>query len=244
MSLLSQLVEPLFITRAPKTPVTRDLRVRLAPFLERGLIQGIPTNWQLLLGQLEMAPYVVMPDAGDRARYAGAPLGHPLLRTPLVVSQIGWEHFRVGHGLHSTIETLELHLAYVFHEGMPVFDLQLVQTHPDGLDRLRERLLRIDQADDPISVHDRRLSALVIPDAPGYRRKFLEPGGWIDRAAAWDYPRVEDAAAFLRQEFTTLATFVDYCLTAFPASPRDESLPQVANRVVALGTRRFRERGR
>jgi len=244
MNLFSQLRQPLFVARTLKTPVTKDLRIRLAPFIERGLIKGIPTTWQMLLGQLEMAPYVVMPDAGDNARYDGAPLGHPLLRTPLIVSQIGWEHFRVGHGLHSTIETLELHLAYVYHEGMPVFDLQLVQTHPDGLERLRQRLARIDEAADVISAHDQRLSGLVIPDARGYRRKFLEPGGWIDRAAAWDYPPLTEAAAFLRPEFTTLTSFVDYCLSAFPASPSDESLTKTATRLADLGTRRFRERGR
>ncbi len=244
MNLFSHLSKPLFVARTPKTPVTKDLRVRLAPFLERGLVKGIPSTWQMLLGQLEMAPYVVMPDAGDKARYDGAPLGHPLLRTPLIVSQIGWEHFRIGHGLHSTIETLELHLAYVYHEGMPVFDLQLVQTHPDGLERLRERLARIDVASDKVSVHDRQLSGLVIPDAEGYRRKFLEPGGWIDRAAAWDYPPISDAASFLRPEFTTLTSFVDYCLDTFPASPSDETLGQTARRIADLGTRRFRERGR
>ncbi len=234
----------LFAPRTKKTPVSKDLSLRLGPFLARGLVKGVPTTWQLLLGQLEMAPYVVLPDAGDRARYDGAPLGNPLFRTPLIVSQIGWEHFRVGHGLHSTPETLELHLAYVFHEGMPVFDLQLVQTHADGLGRLRRMLEAIEQSSTPAGVHHRRLIDLVIPDAAAYRKNFLEPGGWIDRAAAFDYPATDEAAAFLRPEFTQLTSFVDYCIDTFEPSPRGQSPLSIARQLSDLGTRRLREKGR
>lgn len=230
--------------RVPRPRASRDLETRLRPFLERGLIGGLPTSWQLLLGQLEMAPYVVMPDAGDRRRYAGARLGHPLLRTPLILSQIGWEHLRVGHGLHSTLETLLLHLAYVSHEGMPVFDLQLVQTHPDGLLRLRELLTRIESADDPLSAHHRRLIALINPDPSGYRRNFLEPDGWIDRAARFDYPPLETTATFLRPEFTTLTSFLDYCRVTFAPSPRGQSPVRIAAQMLELGSKRLRESGR
>ena len=229
---------------AKKTPVSKDLALRLGAFLERGLVKGVPTSWQLLLGQLEMAPYVVLPDAGDKARYEGARLGSPLLRTPLIVSQIGWEHFRVGHGLHSTPETLELHLAYVFHEGMPVFDLQLVQTHADGLGRLRRLFEEIEAGSTPRGAHHRHLIDLVIPDASAYRREFLEPGGWIDRAAAFDYPSPFEAATFLRPEFTQLTTFVDYCCDAFAPSPRGRSPVAVAREIAGLATRRLREKGR
>ncbi|MBL8786446.1 MAG: hypothetical protein JNJ59_16205 [Deltaproteobacteria bacterium] len=227
-----------------KTPVSKDLSVRLAPFLERGLIGGIPTTWQLLLGQLEMAPYVVLPDAGDKRRYDGAPLGHPLTRTPIVISQIGWEHFRVGHGLLSSPETLELHLAYVFHEGMPTFDLQLVQTHADGLGRLRTLLTEIETGSTARGRHHRRMIDLVIPRASDYRRQFLEDGGWIDRAARFDYPGPDETATFLRPEFTQLTTFIDYCLTQLPKSPREAPALEVAAQVFALATRRLREKGR
>ena len=228
--------------RVRKTPVSKDLALRLGPFLERGLVKGVPTTWQLLLGQLEMAPYVLFPDAGDKARYEGAPLASPLFRTPLIASQIGWEHFRIGHGLHSTPETLELHLAYVFHEGMPSFDLQLVQTHVNGLQRLRQVFEAIEHGTTPAGVHHRRLIDLVIPNAAAYRKQFLEPGGWIDRAAAFDYPR--DAAPFLRSEFTQLTTFVDYCIDTFPPSPAGQSPIAVAKEMARLGTRRIREKGR
>lgn len=225
-----------------KTPVSLDLEARLQPFFARGLLRDMPTTWQLVLGQIEMAPYVVLPDAGDKKRYEGALYGHPLIRTPIVVSQIGVEHFRVGHGLHSSMEALERHLAYVYHEGMPVFDLQLVQTHAGGLERLRAFLQGIEDGASREHLRHRSLTSVIIPNAARYRRWFLEPGGWIDRAAAFDYPN--DAAAFLRPEFTNLVAFVDYCARAFPRAPSDEPWPRVAARVASLATRRIREKGR
>ncbi len=223
--------------------LTRDYAVRLAPFVERGLIREVPTEWQLLCGQVEMAPYVVLPDAGDDDRYGGARFGHPLARTPIVLSQIGWEHFRVGHGLHSTPRTLFLHLAYVFHEGMPTFDLQLVQTVPDGLERFRALLTDIDEGRTEEGRHHQRLSGWVIPNASEYRRWFLEPGGFIDRAAAFDYPA--DVAEFLRPEFTSLTSFCNYCLDAFKPAPRPWFPTGTAHNAAMLGRlfrRRFNER--
>lgn len=225
----------------PPTPASRDLEQRLRPLREAGLFTGLPTRWQLLLGQVEMAPYVVMPDAGDGARYRGARCGHPLLRTPIVLSQVGWEHLRVGHGLDASLRALVLHLAYVFHEGMPIFDLQLVQTHEGGLDALRRFL---EALEDDREAHHRRLIDLVIPDARSYRRRFLETDGWIDRAARFDYPPPTSAAAFLRPEFTQLTSFLAYCREAFPESPRGETPWRSARRIAALASRRLRERGR
>lgn len=225
-----------------KTPANKNLAQRLAVFRDAGLIQTIPTEWQLFLGQLEMAPYVVMPDAGDDGRYAGAPLGHPLLRTPLVFSQIGWEHLRVGHGLHSSLVAILLHVAYVFHEGMPSFDLQLVQSHPGGLLALRRFLTDLDGSDDAFFRRHRKLIDLVVPNAAAYRAAFVVDGGFIDRAEAFDYPTATDVAEFLRPEFTDLCRFVTYCAETFPAKP-SLSRPVATVRAMAdLSTRAIRAR--
>ncbi len=196
--------------------LTRDWTIRLAGFIDAGLIGEIPTDWQLLQGQLEMAPFVVLPDEGDSARYAGAPMSHPVLRTPLVFGHIGWEHLRVGHGLHSSPLALFKHLAIVQHEGMPVYDMQLVQTVPQGLERLRAHMQAIEDATTASRWAERALIDLVIPDASSYRRNFLAPGGWIDRAAAFDY---EPVPAILRPEFATLVNFINYCLVTFAPTP-------------------------
>lgn len=221
-----------------------DLRARLHPFFERGLLDVMPTPWQLLQGSIEMAPYVVMPDAGDARRYEGAPLGSALLRTPVIISQIGWEHFRIGHGMRSSMDALERHLAYVHHEGFPAFDLQLVHTHEGGLARLRRFFEDVERGATPMHRRHQRLTRLVIPDASAYRRQFTAPGGWIDRAEAFDYPAADTAAAFLRPEFTDLVAFVRYCARAFPATPIGERVDRLLGRVFGLATKRLRERGR
>lgn len=225
-----------------KIPADKNLSRRLAIFRDAGLVHTIPTEWQLFLGQLEMAPYVVMPDAGDDARYAGAPLGHPLLRTPVVLSQIGLEHLRVGHGLHSSLVALLLHVAYVFHEGMPSYDLQLVQTHPGGLDALRRFLSDLDCAETAENRHHRRLIDLVVPNARSYREAFVAEGGFIDRAEAFDYPTAAEVAPFLRPEFTDLCRFVNYCATTFPTEPALGRPIGTLRTLADLSTRAIRER--
>jgi hypothetical protein len=228
------------------TPLTarpsRDYAVRLAPFLERGLITAIPTTWQFFCAQLEMMPYVVMADDGDSARYAGARLGHPVLRTPLVLSQIGPDQLRIGHGLHSTALGVFRHLSYVLHEGFPTYDLQLVQTHPDGLERFRAHLAAVDAASTPAAAQERRLVDLVIPHAAAYRRRFLEPGGWLDQAAAFDYPDESSLPEFLRPDFASLTAFVNYAARAFPEHPRDTPLRRIPGQLARLATRRFTKR--
>ena len=215
----------------------RDWNIRLKVFRDAGLIHTIPTDWQLLQGQVEMAPFVVFPDSGDQARYEGAPMSHPVVRTPLVFAHVGWEHFRVGHGLQSSCRALLRHLNIVQHEGMPVFDLQLVQTHPNGLQQLRSYLAAVDEGATSARRAERRLVDLVIPDAASYRRKFLEPDGWIDRAARFDY---DEAPAVLRKEFASLVNFVNYCADAFPPRPEDMGAWRNVAQLTRLFTTRFR----
>lgn len=218
----------------------RDPETRLAVFRDAGLIDVIPTRWQLRMGSFEMAPYVVMPDAGDDNRYAGAPLGHPLLRTPIVFARIGPEHLHIGHGLMASLKAILRHCMFVFHEGMPAYDLQLVHSLPGGLSALREYATNLQEGTSAEARRERRVIDLIVPEAEAYRNCFLEPGGWIDRAEAFDYPSTEDVADFLRPEFTDLCRFAAYCATTFPASPQDRHPLALAREVGDLMTRCFR----
>ena len=214
--------------------LSRDPAVRLAVFVDRGLIETLPTTWQLVQGQLEMAPYVVLPDPGDGSRYDGTLLGNPILRTPLIVSQIGLDHFRVGHGLHTSREAQYKHLNFVSHEGFPTYDLQLIQTMPDGLERFRSYTREIQEGATRHRRRQRALVDLVIPDAEAYRESFLEDGGWIDRAVAFDYPSEDEIEDFLRPEFSSLVHFMNHCARAYPARPGDTSLPGMPRHLTRL----------
>jgi hypothetical protein len=218
--------------------LSRDPAVRLKVFVDAGLIARVPTVWQLIQGQLEMAPYVVLPDSGDQARYDGAKLGHPLLRTPIVFEEVGLDHLRVGHGMHAKPESLYRHLNFVFHEGMPVFDLQLVQTVPNGLAEFRRYTDEIERSATPLRRGQHQRIDWILPQASAYRRKFLEKDGWIDRAERLEYPTLEEVPSFLRPEFTTLVGFANYCARTFPESIRDVSLREWPVRFAHL----FRQR--
>lgn len=220
--------------------LSRDPAVRLAVFVDAGLIEQVPTTFQLLQGQLEMAPFVLLPDAGDDDRYAGAPLGHPLLRTPLVFWEVGPDHLRIGHGLHAAAESLYRHLMFVYHEGMPAYDLQLIQTVPGGLATFRQYAQDIEDGRTPERARQRKRIDLVVPSASRYRRCFLEPGGWIDQAEALDYPGEEEVAAFLRPEFMSLIRFSNYCARTFPRQPLDLPLRRLPGHLAELASRRFR----
>lgn len=223
-----------------KVTLSRDPFERVQIFVEHGLIPKLPTTWQLVQGQIEMGAYVALPDEGDNERYAGAPFGHPLLRTPIVLAEIGYDHTRIGHGLHAKAESVFRHLNFVFHDGMPEFDLQLLQTMPNGIEAFRAYTQAIEDGSSPKARKQRQRIDLILPRASAYRAQFLVPGGWLDRAAAFDYPTADDVTDFLRPEFTSLVRFMNHCASAYPTFGVTE-LVRGPLRVVQLASRAPRE---
>ena len=196
------------------------LHQRLKPFLETGLLTHIPNKWQILQGAYQMAPYVVVPDPDDGMRYKGATLGHPLLRTPLVLAYIGWAHFHVGSGLGAEKKSIIRHLNIVHHQVMPDYDLQLLQLHPGGLDELTCYTKELDnpRAKNNIKRHKRWIDR-VLPHATHYRNELLKSDGWIDRARRMEYTPDEHIPDYLRPEFFSLARFLEWCNTLPATTP-------------------------
>jgi hypothetical protein len=218
-----------------------DLTGRLRVFLEAGLLPRVPTPWQIRQGELEMTPYVISTDATAEEGYAGAPLGHPLLRQPLVFSQVGRDHLRVGSALGVRHAALCAHLALTYHRGMPVFDLQAVQTHPDGLARLRQAMQELAAGATPEARRRRRIAALVLARPDAYVAEFLGEDGWIARAERLDYPSAADQGSAFPPEFFSLVGFLAYCAEAFPAQPGDLPWRRLPGHLARLAGRRFRE---
>lgn len=217
------------------------VRRRLRLFLEQGLVEKAPTWWQIAQGEMEMLPYVLTPDITDHHRYAGAPLGHPVLRQPIILSQVGRDHLRTGSGLENRLESLFKHLHFTIHAGMPVFDLQVIQTHEQGLEIFRRYSEELQESDEPWARRMRGLIDLIIPDASAYRWQFLEPGGWIDRAEAFDYSDAIEENPDFPPEFTSFIHFMNYCADAFPEKISDIPLAQLPGHVFRVLTRMPRE---
>ncbi|MCA9523974.1 MAG: hypothetical protein KC609_23555 [Myxococcales bacterium] len=219
----------------PKTdPIERRLRV----FCDAGLIPTLPTAWQIQQGELEMLPYVISTDATMEERYVGALLGHPWLRQPLIASQVGRDHFRTGSGLECRLESVCAHLHFTFHQGMPVFDLQLVQTHPDGLTRLRRQTEELIENRSAWAKRRNRLVGLILPRAAEYYADFLGPEGTIARAERFEYPSATEAGVAFPDEFFSLVGFINHCATLSSERP---AWPQLPAHVLGLLGRRFRE---
>jgi hypothetical protein len=217
------------------------LEQRLEPFLRAGLVPRLPTRWQLFQGQVEMLLYVLLPGETDADRYEGTLLGNPILRQPITLWHVGWNHLRLGSGLGAPAEALFRHLMFVHHEGFPDYDLQLIQTHPDGIARFREFIREIDEGDTRKARRLRRATRFVVPDTPGYRRRFLEQDGWLDRADALAYGAADTGDD--PPEFATLVSFVNHCARAHPSRPSEIPPARMPGHLWRLFTRRLRSEG-
>lgn len=212
-----------------------DLSTRLAPFIERGLIHKVPSWWQVTQGSIEMMPYVTTPDPDDRRRYADAPLGHPLVRTPFIIAYTLGGHFNVGSGLCQGQRSIQKHLFAVHHFGQPVYDLQLAQTFPDGLENLRNGFLQLRHAANIGRRMERALVGAIVPRWDVYCETML---GHIDRASRFDYD--VSPPAWARKEFWSLAAFMTYCAETFPPTLRGEHPLALLRRLYGLLRHRHR----
>jgi hypothetical protein len=207
---------------------------RLQIFVDARLLAALPTRRQLRQAELEMTPYVLSTDATSEDGYRDRLLSHPVVRQALILPHVGLDHVRTGAALGARLESLCAHLIVTFHRGMPVFDLQLVQTHPGGLARLRRAI------EDTLAGADRarwRLASTLLRDPAGYLARFLGRDGYIARAERFDYPGPAAEHSAFPPEFFSLVRLASHALT-FPderVSPR---------RALFLLSRRFREGGR
>ncbi|MBS1122600.1 MAG: hypothetical protein H6Q90_4828 [Deltaproteobacteria bacterium] len=223
---------------------TTTLAQRLSVFLRAGLVRQIPSRWQQIQGTVEMAPYVASLDATEERWYRGALLGHPVLRQPLILSQVGIDHLRIGSGLGAKLESVCRHLQLTHHRGMPVFDLQVIQTHPGGLEVLRLSLEASLAEATPKARRQNRVARLILPRASVYYERFLGTAGWIARAERLDYPEPPEEGSRFPSEFFSLAGFLNHCAAAFPASLDELPLHAVLAHLARLAGRRARERRR
>ncbi len=217
-----------------------DLRSRLRPFLDGGLLDVVATRSQIRQGELAMWPWVISTDVTDEAPYQGALLGHPVLRQPVLLAHIGLDHLAIGTGLRAARDAVVAHLHFTHHRGMPVWDLQVLQTHPGGLDALEARSEALLGGADPEARRARRALRLVLPDAASYHARFLGPDGWIARARALDYPTAADEGSAVPQRFFALTSFLSWAARVFPSRLRSLPPQRIPLHLAALATERLR----
>jgi hypothetical protein len=187
-----------------------------------------------------MTPYVISTDATAEEGYRDHLASHPLVRQLRIFAHVGADHLRTGSALGAKLESICAHLILTFHRGMPVFDLQVIQTHAGGLSRLRAAIGETLDASTALGRRRLAIATTLLRDPRGYLEQFLGDDGWIARAARFDYPSAAGEGSKFPPEFWSLVELARYSEAKFSTSI-PATLPL---HVVRLATRRAREGNR
>lgn len=142
----------------------REIRRRVAVLRQRGIIDVEPTLLQIVVGGIDMLRFFISPAAADYYRERGINYAfHQLLRfcdDPASLTD--------PVGLLSEPSVIIGHLLQVVHAN-PVYDLQLLCMHSDGLDQLEAELEAMLRGD-----HPRAGSIGAIVEEPDYHARLLD----------------------------------------------------------------------
>lgn len=185
-----------------------EVRSRLAELERRGFIARQPSRWQIAFGGADMLRFVIEPASRDYYQQQGISFGfHQLLRVlDDPVSMVD------PTGFLSDRDTIIGHVMQVVHLN-PVYDLQLLQMFPDGLDELERQV-----AEMVAGTHPRHRTIGAIVEDPGYHARLL---AYVRRyrldpetpplVRAEQTLRDDPAFAAAERTFATLPGFIDYC---------------------------------
>lgn len=149
----------------------REVERRLDALAAAGLAPARPTRLQLLFGGVDMLRFMIEPGARDYYAQRGITFGYQtflrILDDP--VSMID------PTGFLSERDTIIGHLMQVTHLN-PIYDVQLLQCFPDGLDELERQL------DEMLAGRHPRAGTIgAIVEDPDYHRRLRE---WVRRYRA------------------------------------------------------------
>jgi hypothetical protein len=193
-----------------------ELDRRFELLAARGLAPQRPTRPQLFVGGLDMLRLLLSPAARDYYGTLGISFGfHQLLRVlDDPVSMID------ATGLFSDRDTIVGHLLQVVHFN-PVYDLQLIQMFPDGLEDLEAQVTAM-----VAGIHPRQRTIGAIVEDPHYHARLLEyVRRYRERPDATPPIRPESTLrsrpefARIEECFATLPAFLAYCCR-LPTRPR------------------------
>jgi hypothetical protein len=185
----------------------REVERRLAALEARGLAPARPTRLQLVFGGIDMLRFMIEPGAREYYAQQGISFGfHQLLRVlDDPVSMID------PTGFLSERDTIIGHLMQVTHLN-PIYDVQLLQAFPDGLDELESQLEAM-----LAGRHPRQRTIGAIVEDADYHRRLL---AWLRsyRADPAALPPVREQAlradphfAAAERAFATLPGYLAYC---------------------------------
>jgi hypothetical protein len=180
------------------------LDARLARLEALGHVPAAPTRVQLVVGAIDMLRFWINPAAADYYRDRGIGYGlHQVLRIldepASMIDPVGFL---------STRDNIIGHLMQVVHAN-PIYDLQLLESHEDGLESLESQLEQMLDG-----THPRARSIGAIVEEPDYHARLL--------AFVRAYREAPDAPAPLRQNVEDKPRFqeLDRTFGSLPAAMR------------------------
>jgi hypothetical protein len=185
-----------------------EVRGRLDELERKGFIDRQPNRWQILFGGLDMLRFVIEPAARDYYEQQGIDFGfHQLLRVlDDPVSMID------PTGFLSERDTIIGHVMQVVHLN-PVYDLQLLQMFPDGLEQLEAQVAAM-----VAGTHPRHRTIGAIVEDPTYHarllayvRRFRDDPDTPPLVRQEQTLRADPAFAAAERTFATLPGFIAYC---------------------------------
>lgn len=194
-------------SRRPRT--NERAEERLSYFVDRGMLEAVPSDWQLEVGRRAMMPIALSESARERTRSRRTWLGQVPIRVPLQLLYSPLQGL-AGTGLAEPAGRIVRHVVSVYHEDAFLgYDLQLLAASPGGLGLLAERADEIARGRGLV---DRGLRNLV--GYEGYHRGLVD---LAERAMRSEYPDPLD----LDRRFVSLVGFARFCLALPDWPPRE-----------------------
>ena len=187
-----------------------EVERRLETLAAAGLAPERPTRLQLFFGGFDMLRFLIEPGARDYYTQQGISFGfHQLLRVlDDPVSMID------PTGFLSERDTIIGHVMQVVHLN-PIYDLQILQAFPDGLDALESQVAQMVDG-----THPRAGTIRAIVEDPEYHARLLD---YVRRYRADPATpqlkreeqtlRADPHFAAAERQFATLPGFLEYCAT-------------------------------
>ena len=185
-----------------------EIERRLQTLQAKGYIDRRPTRLQILFGGLDMLRFVIEPASRDYYRQKGISFGfHQLLR--LLDDPVS---LLDPTGFLSDRDTIVGHVMQVVHLN-PVYDLQLIQMFPDGLEDFERQVQAMVDG-----THPRARTIGAIVEDPDYHTRLLAYVRRFRVDPATPPPvreeqtlRNDPAFAAAERQFATLPGFIQYC---------------------------------
>ena len=185
------------------------IEARLGWFARQGLLDGLPSPWQLRVGAAVMLPITFGESERERQRSRASWAGQIPLRVPVQLLY-GPRQLLSATGLELRARDIVRHLLCVYHEDAFLgFDLQLLASHAGGLELLAHEAAAVASGRNRLAP----LLARVVP-VPGYHERLVTLAA---RARDFDYPAPLD----LDPRFCSLLGFARFC-SSLPDWPERE----------------------